>query len=247
MSQSIIITSKDRVLSFLRQHILLLISLDIMTLGVALCVKSNLGSSVISSIPYVLTLAGGDGKVPALTIGTYTILMNFFFVILQILILRRRFVPTQLFQLVIGFLFGWFIDLNMVLLSPLLCDTLLSQIICQLVGCTVLGIGIAFEVRCGSVTMPGEGITLATSQVTGRPFAKVKMVIDTLLVAAAVSGSFLYFGRWRWEIIGIGTLFAMLYVGLVVKTIAPHLGWFDRIISGHTSLRFLYGLRRNKK
>lgn len=99
-----------------------------MTLGVALCIKSCLGSSVISSIPYVFTLAGADGMAPPLTVGSYTIVMNFVLVLCQILVLRHRFRPVQLFQLVIGFFFGWLIDLNMWLVDPLVCDTLPLQI-----------------------------------------------------------------------------------------------------------------------
>lgn len=43
---------KDKIISFIWQHILLLISLYVMTLGVAVCVRSQLGSSVISTIRY---------------------------------------------------------------------------------------------------------------------------------------------------------------------------------------------------
>lgn len=65
-------TVKDRIISFVWQHLLLVLSLFVMTLGVALCVRSDFGSSVISTIPFVMTLAGSDGYVPTLTIGQYT-------------------------------------------------------------------------------------------------------------------------------------------------------------------------------
>ena len=224
-------TKKEKTLSFLWQHFLLLISLYLMTLGVVLCVKSCLGSSVISSLPFVFSLAGPISCVPAWTIGGYTIAMNAVLVLCQILILRRRFDPMQLFQLVIGFIFGWLIDLNMALTSGLECTTLTSQLLTQLAGCTIMGIGIAFEVRCGSVTMPGEGISIVISQVTRRPFAKVKIGVDTTLVLLAVASCYLFFGSWQWNVIGVGTLFAMIYVGLVIKFIAPHLGWFDRLLA----------------
>lgn len=45
---------KERFVSFVWQHLLLLISLFIMTLGIAMCVKSMLGSSVISVLPSML-------------------------------------------------------------------------------------------------------------------------------------------------------------------------------------------------
>ena len=108
---------KGKIISFIWQHFLLAISLFIMTLGVALSVRSNLGSSVISTIPFVMTLAGDDVMAPALTIGEYTYLMNAALVGFQILILRRRFHPVQLFQLIIGFLFGFLLDINMWLTS----------------------------------------------------------------------------------------------------------------------------------
>lgn len=236
---------KQKILSFLWQHFLLLISLCLMTLGVALCVRSNLGSSVISSLPYVLSLAGTAGAFPEWTIGTYTIIMNFVLVLSQIVILRKRFDPTQLFQLVIGFVFGWLIDLNMWITGGLTCETLASQIITQIAGCTVMGIGIAFEIKCGSITMPGEGITIAVSQVTKKPFPKVKIGIDTLLVVLAVCACYLFFGEWIWSAVGIGTLFAMLYVGMAVKFTTRYIGWFDKVLANVPGFRrYMVGLLR---
>lgn len=238
-------SKKDRIISFVWQHILLLMSLFMMTLGVALCVKSNLGSSVISSLPFVFSLAGAEGLAPGLTIGGYTIIMNFVLVICQILILRKEFEPMQLFQLVIGFVFGWLIDLNMYFLSSLTCETLTSQAVTQFMGCTVMGIGIAFEVKCGSVTMPGEGISIVISQVSSRPFAKVKIVVDTVLVILAVAAGYLFFGRWLWNVVGVGTMFAMVYVGLAVRFITPHIEWFDRVLAYIPGFRrYLFGLAR---
>ncbi|MDE6630466.1 MAG: hypothetical protein K2K11_03495, partial [Bacteroidales bacterium] len=89
---------REKVISFCWQHFLLLISLFIMTLGVAVCVRSMLGSSVISVLPYVFESAGKQGMVPALTIGQYTYIMNFVLVFGQILVLRKRFEWVQLFQ-----------------------------------------------------------------------------------------------------------------------------------------------------
>lgn len=93
---------KDKIISFAWQHLLLVVSLFIMTFGVALCVRSSLGSSVISTIPFVMTLAGGIGEAPGLTIGEYTYLMNFFLVGLQILILRKNSSRCSCFSLPSG-------------------------------------------------------------------------------------------------------------------------------------------------
>ncbi|MDE6046881.1 MAG: hypothetical protein K2G10_06255 [Alistipes sp.] len=236
---------KEKIVSFCWQHLLLLVSLFVMTVGVAVCLRSMLGSSVISVLPYVFATAGEQALVPALSIGQYTYIMNFVLVAGQIAVLRRRFEWVQLFQLVIGFLFGTLLDLNMLLTAWLAPVALWQQALTQAAGCTILGVGIALEVRCGSVTMPGEGFPVAISQVTGIDFPKVKIVVDTSLVVLGIAACYLFFGSWQWHIIGIGTLFAMLYVSVVVRAAGRHLGWFERLLAYRPGFRrYLYGLAR---
>lgn len=237
---------KDRIISFIWQHVLLLISLFIMTVGVAVCVRSMLGSSVISTLPYVFETAGRQiPGVPRLTIGQYTYIMNALLVVGQLCVLRSRFEAVQLFQLLVGFVFGSLIDINMWLTTWLEPTTLWMQIVAQVAGCTLLGLGIALEVRCGSVTMPGEGFPVAISAVTGIEFAKVKIGVDTTLVVLAVVAGYAFFGTWQWHIVGIGTLFAMVYVGMVVRVVGRHLGWFDHLLAYRPGFRrYVYGLAR---
>ena len=215
-------------------------------MGVAVCVRSMLGSSVISTLPYVFETAGKlKLGVPELTIGQYTYIMNAILVVGQILVLRRKFELVQLFQLLVGFVFGSLIDLHLIITQWLIPASLAEKIVSQVIGCTVLGIGIALEVRCGSVTMPGEGFPVAVSAVTGIDFPKVKIVVDTLLVVLAVAFCYVFFGAWQWYIVGIGTLFAMVYVGMVVRIAGKHLGWFDRILAYRPGFRrYVYGLAR---
>lgn len=237
---------KERIISFVWQHILLLISLFIMTIGVAVCVRSMLGSSVISTLPYVFETAGKQiSGIPRLTIGQYTYVMNAVLVVGQIAVLRRKFEPVQLFQLLVGFVFGSLIDVNMWLTAWLAPDTLCTKVLAQVIGCTILGVGIALEVRCGSVTMPGEGFPVAISSVTGVPFHKVKICVDISLVTLAVVFCYVFFGIWLWYIVGIGTLFAMVYVGMVVRAVSTRLSWFDRLLAYQPGFRrYVYGLAR---
>lgn len=237
--------TRERVVGFLWQHLLLMASMFFMTLGVALCVRSNLGSGVISAIPMAFTLAGEEGLAPGLTIGGYTNIMNVILVVAQILVLRRRFEAVQLFQLVVGFLFGAMLDVNMWLTSAFSYSALPNQIAAQFLGATILGVAVAAEIKCGSVTMPGEGIQVAISRVTGKPFPICKILVDTSLVALAVISGYCFFGSWPWTVVGPGTLFAMFYVGYVVKLATPRMGWFDRLLGYRPGFRrHLYGLAR---
>ncbi|MDE7377203.1 MAG: hypothetical protein K2N16_10195 [Muribaculaceae bacterium] len=236
---------KEKAVMFAWQHLLLIISLFIMTLGVALCVRSDLGSSVISTIPFVMSIAGESGKAPAMTIGEYTYCMNFLLVGLQVLVLRKKFEPVQLFQLLIGFFFGFLLDINMWLTARLVCETFIVKLAVQLGGCLILAIGILFEIRCGSVTMPGEGFPVALSRAFGIPFSKAKIGVDISLVAIAVALGFAYFGTWLWNVVGIGTLLAMVLVGTLVRLLEPHMAWFGHLVCYRPGFRrYIYGLAR---
>lgn len=95
----------------LKRYIIFLIGLFVNSLGVSLITKANLGTSPISSIPYVLSL-----NFP-LTLGNFTIIFSLLLIILQLLILRKNFKAEHLLQIPISILFGYFIDLTMLLFS----------------------------------------------------------------------------------------------------------------------------------
>lgn len=65
-------------------------------------IKSDLGVSPVSSIPYTITCIFG------LEMGKATILFHIFLVIIQIFILRKEFKAKNLLQVVVGVLFGYF-------------------------------------------------------------------------------------------------------------------------------------------
>lgn len=60
------------------------IGLFIMTIGIALSVKSNLGVSPVSSIPYTMTCVWG------IEMGKATILFHMVLVVIQILLLPKQ-------------------------------------------------------------------------------------------------------------------------------------------------------------
>lgn len=69
----------------LKKYLIFLIGLFISSFGVSVITKADLGTSPISSIPYVLSLGF------SLTLGNFTILFNILLVIFQIFILGSEF------------------------------------------------------------------------------------------------------------------------------------------------------------
>lgn len=68
----------------LKRYLFFLSGLSIIAFGVAFSVKASLGTSPISSVPYVVSLF------TPLTVGTATIIMHCVFLVMQILILRKN-------------------------------------------------------------------------------------------------------------------------------------------------------------
>ena len=83
----------------LKRYLLFLAGLFINSLGVSLITKADLGTSPISSIPYVLSL-----NFP-FTLGQFTILFSLLLIVIQLFILRRNFKPEHLLQIPISILF----------------------------------------------------------------------------------------------------------------------------------------------
>lgn len=84
-----------------KRYLIFLVGLFISSLGVSLVTKANLGTSPISSIPYVLSLNF------SLTLGNFTIIFSLFLIALQLLILRNDFKLEHLLQIPISILFGY--------------------------------------------------------------------------------------------------------------------------------------------
>ena len=79
--------------------------------GIAFITKAALGTSPISSLPYVLSQRF------TLTLGQFTFIMNTGFIVAQIVLLGREFEKRQILQIGVNIVFSWFIDVSMKILQ----------------------------------------------------------------------------------------------------------------------------------
>lgn len=215
----------------LRRYVVFIIALFVIAFGTSLSIRANLGSSPISCPPYVLSLIPGT----TWTMGEYVIGMHVFFILSQILLLRKNYPIIQLLQIAVSLLFGVYTDLTMWMTSFFQFDSTvlgyLLRFIQLCIGGGLLAYGIALEVKCDVLMLAGEGFPLAISKVVHADFGKVKIFSDTGLVLVGVVFCFIFFGGWHWEMIGVGTLFSMFYVGYMVRRFSPHFGWIEPFFS----------------
>ena len=194
----------------LKRYLLLLVGLSIMAFGVAFSIKASLGTSPISSVPYVVSLF------TPLTVGTATITMHCVFILLQILILRKNYHPIQLMQLPVAFFFGYLTDFGVWAVQGITCNTYWQQWIICLIGILLVAVGVSFEVKAGVVVLAGEGVVLAICKVLPKvKFGYMKVGFDVTLVVIACILSIVFTGRLQ----GVreGTVAAALLVGLIAK------------------------------
>ena len=189
----------------------MVIGLFIMTFGVALSTKADLGTSPISCIPYVLSL-----DIP-LTMGTWTFIMNTLFILIQFLLLKSAFQTYQLSQILVIFVFSVFTDVNMYLISYLQISGYLMQWIFCLISCVAIAFGISLLLRANLLMMAGDALVLAISYVSHAEFGRVKIFFDSTMVIIAVIFSFTLMGC----LVGVreGTIAAALLIGLIIRFI----------------------------
>lgn len=191
-----------------KRIIFLCLGLTIMAFGVAFSIKAALGTSPISSVPYVTSTISG------LSVGTTTIIMNFMFVLIQIAILRKKYDWFQLLQFPAAIVFGTMIDVAEYVLKPISFSNYFEQWLLCVVGIFLVALGVSVEVMANLVTTAGEGIVLAICQVAPVKFSNMKVAFDVTLVCISIALSFIFLGHL--DGVREGTI-AAVFVGLITK------------------------------
>lgn len=211
----------------LLRYFYFILGIIINSFGIAFITKSDLGTSQISSVPYVLSLEFSD-----YTFGMTTFIFNILFIIIQVIILRRDFHPIQFLQVFANILFSFFIDVSMNWLSFFQPESFIIKLISLFIGCMILALGICIEVAPNVIVVPGEGVVraLALAIAIKKPkvkFGTIKIYFDITLIILACILSFIFFGELNG--VGIGTIISALVVGKFINFINQHFKFLRHI------------------
>ena len=190
-----------------RGEIALVTAVMINSLGVVLMLYSNAGISAISSVPYAFSQV-----FPFLSLGTWTYIFQGLLV-LSLMIMRKKFVPSYLFSFVVGFVFGELLDLHELWIG-VLPDSLPWRIVWFVLSYCLISIGIAMSNRCGLPIVPTDLFPRELSDITKIGYPKIKIGFDVscLVITAALT----FFGLGHIEGLGIGTIAAAFTMGKAV-------------------------------
>lgn len=201
-----------------RRLITYLAGLFIMTVGVSISVKSDLGVSPVSSIPYTMTCVWG------IEMGKATILFHSMLVLLQVILLRKRFRARNLLQIAAGIIFGYFTTfcnwLAAFLPTP---ENILIRAAMVLVSAVLVAIGIFFYVPADIMPLAGEGAMQAISEISGMAFSKVKIIFDCSMSAVSLLTCLIVLHGLG--SVGAGTIITAVLVGMILGVITK---WFGQ-------------------
>lgn len=211
----------------LKRYLVFIIGVLINSFGISFITKASLGTSPISSVPYVFSLRFAP------TLGEFSFVLNSAFILLQLLLLRRDFQKVQLLQVAVNFVFSWFIDVSMLLLASFAPVSYAAKLASLMAGCAILAFGISLEVYANVLMVPGEGIVYAISKVLNKEFGVVKACFDVTLMLMAVTLSLIFFRGLNG--IGEGTVISALVVGMIVRLYNRRLGFIGSYLDPQRS------------
>lgn len=192
-----------------RRIILFMAGTLINALGITLITKAYLGTSPISSLPFVLSV----GFSPSF--GTLTFVFNMIFFAGQVILLKKDFPKLQILQIPITIIFSLLIDFFMYIFRHVKPANYILSLILLVLGCSVMALGITLAVRAKLILTPGNAFVQALSDRTKKPYGNVEIVFDTTLTVLAIIASFILFGKFR----GVreGTIISSFLVGSFIN------------------------------
>lgn len=195
-----------------QRFLVYLLGLLVLAFGIAFSIRSGLGVSPVSSVPYTLS------KITGLTVGLTTTAFYTFCVLLQLVILRKDFKLRHALQIFFAYAFGLFTDMSLFLTRNMVVDVYPLRILLLAVSLVVISFGVYTVVLTDVVMNAPDGLVKTISDHWNLEFPRVKSTFDIICVSTSVILSLIFIG----SITGLreGTVIAALSIGRIIGFIS---------------------------
>lgn len=198
-----------------KRLILHMMGLFLLSLGVSFSIQAGLGVSRVSSLAYAFSLTTG------LSVGLMTVVANIIFIIVQVILSRRFDLRDAIVQLMITFIFGFFIDSTLFILqlfpTP---ETLPMRWVFLMVSLLFMPLGLLGCFSTKLTLMPYDELTHVISETFIINLGKAKIYGDSLSVVLA--GLICMIFIQSLGSVGIGTIVAAYAVGKILGWLSKH-------------------------
>lgn len=198
----------------------------LLAFGIALAIKSDLGISPVSSTSFAAYSVLLQHGIQSISYGTCVTISYLFYMLVQVILLRKDYKLINLLQILVSIVFGWFVDFASFVVGPTWDMNYFVQLLFLAASILLIAVGISFYVGAKIMPMPGDGLNVAVSQkLKNRPFHQVKIMMDCIWVALAILIGLIGAGR----IVGVreGTVLTALLVGPVMGVLKR---WIDPVL-----------------
>lgn len=205
---------KDKKAAFVKRISTYVIGVLVMSFGVAMSVRANIGVAPGSMIPYAASVLS------PLTYGQCTSIFHVLCMLLQLAITRKISLQLAL-QFPMAYVVGLILDIFCKLLDFGIND-MWFRVVFLIAGMVIFSLGIRMMVGANILVAPADGLALALGKKFGWPMSKAKLIFDiivtifTALLTLALAGD----------------LFIAVGVGSVICTIGtgPIIGLFTKLL-----------------
>lgn len=197
-------------MKYLNRIIIYVCGIFLLALGGVIAIKSNLGASPVSSLPLSIS------TVTNISLGTCAAILFITYVFLQIILLKKDFMPIQLLQIIFAILFGQLMNFFNVIIDFNVNSFIIRLLICS-ISFFISAFGVVFTITANMVPVAPDGLVQVLSNKFNRPFGKIKIYFDCIIVV--ISGVILILSGNGISGLGIGTILSALLVGRIVAAI----------------------------
>lgn len=200
-------------MSTVRKYLVLIICLLLAAFGISLQMRAAIGVSPFDALNQSISYSTN------LRVGDVVTLLQLLFVIIQVVIVKKKTIWKFFLQMIVGFLLGQFINFfYYTIFGQLTVDNYLLKLLLLIGGTLWVPIFIGAIVALDLVTMPLESLSMVISKQVNYSFGQVRQSFDILFVIISIILTFVFSIPMT---IREGTIFSALTFGPLLTFYMP--------------------------
>lgn len=192
-------------LTTLKKYIILVIAVFFTAMGVGITIKAGMGLAAFDAFNQSITNTTG------VRVGTVVMFVQTFFVLLQLLVLRKDTTWHILLQIPLVVLLGQFINLFVDnIFGNLVLENYLLRIVLLILAQVIISFAVSTLLVIDLVAMPVENLSAILAQKLPFKLGQIRQAIDILLIISTLTISLISSTEWT---IREGTVISAMIFG----------------------------------
>ena len=191
----------------------LFISINIVITGIG----ASLGIKAAVGVGAWDALSQSVSTVIGMKIGTFSMLLNISCVVVQLLMLGKKFKPISILQVFVAILLGNVVNFMLYdVYANLVINSYFLNLAIYVVSVLIIVVGVANIMAMNFISFPLEGACLVVSDRYNLSFGKVRQWIDIIAIIIALVVAFVFKDNYT---VGVGTVIGMVMFGPLLDRI----------------------------